>query len=336
MLQSRNKLATYFIPPTPIWLLLAATACASQSAVRQQGEGAAGLSQLEMIFRRVDPSELEPKEYWGVDLAGNRQRLPKLPRHSTLSPDGRSVAYFDVDARHSVFVLIMDIASGSKRRLTVGPKIVDVSFLRWSPDGNWLVVSTGDRPGQYGLGVIAADNSSFRVLSCPSQEMCYSPAFGHDSSYLLCQDITHYYEIDRQGRVLRRQPYQDLLAALGNSAHAGPSDELAVSPEGGEILIGTFERVHEDRFYDEVRDEMVDGLRGVIVRYDRKTGASHRMTSKELYAGRPRWHRNGELWFFEADPYHGKENELPSIYRMKRSSSDPELVIQNGVDFSVR
>jgi len=78
---------------------------------------------------------------WWVDLA-TRQLTPtnlaKNMQSPRLSPDGREVAYWMIEANGSANIWTQALDGGSPRRVTADPEAI--SYPWWSPDGQWLAV----------------------------------------------------------------------------------------------------------------------------------------------------------------------------------------------------
>ena len=78
---------------------------------------------------------------WWVDLATRHLTptdLVKNMESPRLSPDGREIAYWLIEANGSTNIWTQALAGGSPRRVTADAE--SISYPWWSPDGQWLAV----------------------------------------------------------------------------------------------------------------------------------------------------------------------------------------------------
>ena len=83
------------------------------------------------------------RSLWWVDLA-TRQLTPlaldfaRSDRNPRLSPDGREIAYWKIEANGSTNIWTQSLDGGSPHRVTADAE--SISYPAWSPDGQWLAV----------------------------------------------------------------------------------------------------------------------------------------------------------------------------------------------------
>jgi Tol biopolymer transport system component len=78
---------------------------------------------------------------WWVDLASRRPTptdFVKNARNPRLSPDGRAIAYWMIEANGSTNIWTQALDGGSPRRVTADAE--SINYPAWSPDGQWLAV----------------------------------------------------------------------------------------------------------------------------------------------------------------------------------------------------
>ena len=78
---------------------------------------------------------------WWVDLATRHLTPTDLARNMQsprLSPDGREIAYWMIEANGSTNIWTQALDGGSPRRVTADAE--SINYPWWSPDGRWLAV----------------------------------------------------------------------------------------------------------------------------------------------------------------------------------------------------
>ena len=147
------------------------------------------------------------------------------------SPDGRSLAYVARGALPQPFALrIRSLESGEER--TLEPRLRNLMFLRWSPDGRALVGTGLDNERRYGLYTVDMQTGAVsRILAIdPPNSWAQFPAWARDGQ-------TVFFVHNGGGASLRSLSVQtgetrELHRPEGRSLMG---NELAVSPDGAEL-----------------------------------------------------------------------------------------------------
>jgi len=104
-------------------------------------------------------------------------------RSADPSPDGRmAVADQCIDGRCDL--VLIDIASGSVRRIATGAPAVVYFRPRWSPDGMQIAASV-QREGVWRIVLMDAQGEHARLLATGDRVNRYAPSFSRDGSWLL-------------------------------------------------------------------------------------------------------------------------------------------------------
>jgi Tol biopolymer transport system component len=108
-----------------------------------------------------------PQSLWWIDVA--TRRLTPVPiafarsdRNPRLSPDGREIAYWKIEANGSTNTFIQAIDGGEPRRVTADKE--SMNYPAWSPDGQWLVV-TIKRGKDTHLGVVSKNGGPVEQIT---------------------------------------------------------------------------------------------------------------------------------------------------------------------------
>jgi TolB protein len=236
-----------------------------------------------------------------------------------ISPDGTRVAFNTVgDAktrpgpeRH---IATVDVASGKVTVLRDIPS--DNCFGPvWSADGKQLAFSImADDAWQ--LGLVNADGSGFRLVKNAElrPEAFGAPEWARDSKSIFCHDLDNIYQIDLDGRVLKRWE----LARILTDASMNSGDRLSVSPDGNTLLMDVdCGSEHERKNWD--------GPQPAIEKLDLSADKAVRITGKDDFVWEPFWLSANEfLCIIQKE----KENEA-SIYRMTLEGKNPKLLVKH-------
>jgi TolB protein len=128
---------------------------------------------------------------------------------------------------------IVEIASG---KITVFKDLPSDKCYEatWSPDGKCILFSLQQNQF-WGLGLINADGTDFRVLRKPAQGevTCYSPIFARDGQSVFCQDMRSIYRFGLDGAVLAQWEIEKIVP---NADMSGDS-RIDVSPDDKRLLL---------------------------------------------------------------------------------------------------
>jgi tricorn protease len=94
------------------------------------------------------------------------------------SPKGEHVAF----ANHRNELWLLDLASGTARKLTTNPYGQMGSFA-WSPDGRWLAFQQSETRSQHRIDIVSVETGEIRAVTEPLFAD-YSPSFDPDGRYL--------------------------------------------------------------------------------------------------------------------------------------------------------
>jgi Tol biopolymer transport system component len=103
-----------------------------------------------------------------VRLASRFVGSNRLPEWS---PDGKYLAYFSSrsDAQGGDVIVIYDVATDTVLR-ELRPKIVYPTWLRWSPDGETLLLSASDHKGRIGVMRVDASSGESMTITTPRDD----------------------------------------------------------------------------------------------------------------------------------------------------------------------
>jgi TolB protein len=236
-----------------------------------------------------------------------------------ISPDGARIAFNTVaDAktrpgpeRH---IAIVDVASG---KVTVLKDIPSDNCFGpvWSPDGKQLAFSImADKAWQ--LGLVNADGSGFRFVKNAElrPEAFGAPEWARDGKSIFCHDLDNIYQIDFDGRVLKKWE----LAKILTDASMNSGDRLSISPDGNVLLMDVdCGSEHERKNWD--------GPQPAIEKLDLSADKAVRVTGKDDFVWEPFWLSANEFLCIIQ-----KENEnQASIYRMTLDGKNPKLLVKH-------
>jgi TolB protein len=131
----------------------------------------------EIAFAVGSPAALQGIWTVGADGRNSRQLTSGADAHPSWSPDGSEIAFQRSDAgTHVDSVLSVPAAGGTPADLTVDPSS-DYLDPAWSPDGNWILLSSdrGDDLSQLdlwalNLNAVGPGPSFVRVTNTPSRD----------------------------------------------------------------------------------------------------------------------------------------------------------------------
>ena len=236
-----------------------------------------------------------------------------------ISPDGKRVAFNTGGEpknrpgpeRH---IAIADVATG---KTTVLPNIPSDNCFGpvWSPDGKQLAFSIM-ADSAWHLGLVNADGSGFRFVKNAEvkPEAFGAPEWARDGKSIFCHDLDNIYQIDLDGKVLKKWE----LAKILTDASMNGGDRLSVSPDGNALLMDVDCGAEHER-------KDWDGPQPAIERLDLTGDKTVRVSGKDDYVWEPFWLSANEFLCIMQ-----KENEKqPSIYRMTLDGKNPKLLVKH-------
>jgi hypothetical protein len=118
---------------------------------------------------------------------------PGQAQFSSISPDGKRVAYEWYNAAGHYDLLIADLrgtALGESTPLVRNPEMRTVRPFEWSPDGKWIAIHITRQDNTSQIGLVSLENGSVRVLRSVDWRGPDNMAFSSDSRPL--QPRTHH------------------------------------------------------------------------------------------------------------------------------------------------
>jgi Tol biopolymer transport system component len=107
------------------------------------------------------------RSLWWVDLVSRRLTqldldIARSARNPRMSPDGREIAFWKIEANGSTNVWTQSVAGGSPHRVTADAE--SVSYPVWSPDSRWLAIEI-KRGEVTHIGVVSKDGGPVEQLT---------------------------------------------------------------------------------------------------------------------------------------------------------------------------
>jgi TolB protein len=254
-----------------------------------------------------------------ADIDGKHPKKIAAGALPEISPDGTRVVFnTEGDAKNRPgperHVAIADVASG---KVTVLPNIPSDNCFGpvWSPDGKQLAFSImADKAWQ--LGLVNVDGSGFRFVKNAElrPDAFGAPEWARDSKSIFCHDLDNIYQIDLDGKVLKKWG----LAKTLTDASMNSGDRLSISPDGNTLLMDVdCGSEHERKNWD--------GPQPAIEKLDLSGDKAVRVMGKGDFVWEPFWLSANEFLCIMQ-----KENEnQASIYRMSLDGKNPKLLVKH-------
>ena len=202
-------------------------------------------------------------------FGGEPRVLKRVAAGARPSPDGRSLAYVALDQPSGIRIASID---GSGER-TIGPTLVDVSFVIWSPDGTHVLAQAhtdpADEPDYWVVAIDGGEPTNTGILQGLRQRGCFPitlPAAWVADSVVLSVITT-------EGVRLARQPLAPMtLEPKGDAELLTQGGELDCFPTAGGTRVA-FVRTQMDQNLWSVAIDGASGLpRGPLRRLTRGPG----------------------------------------------------------------
>jgi hypothetical protein len=244
-----------------------------------------------------------------LGLPANGSRLSVGP---TLSPDGRSIAYFTDRSRHSIDMVVADVETGAVRRTVVktesDPHFESLQFIdsagAWDPDGHRLVIAalSGGSPVLTILN--AATGSVERELPIRQAEQIFGPTWSPDGTRIAFSALHNGYT-DLEVIDLETMAVRSLTSDAFADLH--PS----WSPDGRTIAFSTdrFSSSIETLTFGDFQLATIDVASGAI------SALPNLPNAKNID---PHWTPDGESLYFVSD-----SGGMNNVYRL--SIADGEI-----------
>jgi Tol biopolymer transport system component len=298
-------------------------------------------------------SEIKKNPHMGIVAAAeNRsgQRDVYVPTHeqgmahlSYLSPDRKSVLLVEMDENHAWTPCRVVPMDGSSPGRLVGPPAAGCTFGAWSPDGNWIYLTSNagganhiwrqrfpdGRPEQLTLGPTEEEGIA---LSPDGQSFVTAVALRNTSVWL--HDASGERPISLEGNAIDAEFTPDgeklvykVVTSLGNYPLPGELRIASLDTGGSEMLIPGLQAIDYDISADgeQVVMEAVDreGTSRVwLARLDRKLPPQQ---IPNLEAKQPRFGPDGDIFFRRP------EGGATFVYRVRPDGSGLRKVIEQPV-----
>jgi TolB protein len=169
---------------------------------------------------------------------------------------------------------------------------------------------------EWQLGLINADGSGFRFVKNAGlkRDALGAPEWARDGKSIFCHDLDNIYQIDLDGKVLKKSELSKILT----DASMNGGDRLSISPDGKVLLMDVdCGSEHERKNWD--------GPQPAIEKFDVASEKAVRVTGKDDFVWDPFWLTGDEfLCIMQKE----KEKE-PSIYRMSLDEKNAKLLVKH-------
>lgn len=263
---------------------------------------------------------------WIYYLAPNTTLPRKLAKGNfpALSRDGRQVAYCTpIDATKSapetVHVMVLDLNSGKSAAIFTANAWAN--HLRWSPNGDWLLLTLAYLNGKRELEIVAADGSSKRkVIGGGEQDVndIFSPVWAPDGQSIYFQDMSNLFQVGIDGRVKAKTPLGSIVTEKKAVTSA---DSFVPSPADPDVLIYT-QSVRGSALFEKTFGEPNTAL--FIYHLQRRT--RQRLSAVDMLAMDPVWSRDGRYIYFTG--YHDREGRAAYPFKIYRMAADGSGLVQ--------
>ena len=229
-----------------------------------------------------------------------------------ISPDGKSVAFTQMDDQGGRRIAVVDVDSGKVRRVSGIPG--GNSFMPiWSSDSKTLLFNHFMET-DWALARVDAGGGSFVVILDPAGRKAGSFAPIHGDSRWLCHDMEALFTVqwDAAGKV----DIKDLPRPTGTPASFSMPSRISVSADGKSALF--------DMDAEGEADPNEEGPLSAVYLLDIATGKITRLTPKGFFSHQPAWLPDGKHFIFCG---FNKKDAASAIYRASiDAAGKPELL----------
>jgi Tol biopolymer transport system component/DNA-binding winged helix-turn-helix (wHTH) protein len=200
--------------------------------------------------RSIYVASLAYKDFaiWKIPSSGSESEIkdqaekivstfPAIPRYLAVSPDGRSLAYSDVNTMSELYAVPLNPKRGDEATGTPVALTQDTRFRKavpqFSPDGKRILFDVGSVSFESGVWVMDADGKNATQINSG----CSSPTWLPGGDAFLCWS----YDGERSGPILLKYRLDTKRSEVVRPLEA-TAPFLSASPDGKSIVFMSFEK----------------------------------------------------------------------------------------------
>ena len=231
-----------------------------------------------------------------------------------ISPDGKQIAYtFSANSTTpNRIVKVIDLETNKERDFKGLAKFIHYGAI-WSPDGKWLAVNVFKEVGQkynWEVAIVNPENGEWRFLTDTiSHDGAYLSSWTANSRSIVCHDLNFIYEIDLNGKIVRRLTVGDVTKDNSISS----ASRFVFSPDGKMLLFDS---------------DLPDEVGGLFV-YNIEDKTLRRVTPKTVSAAEPMWLPSEKEILFSGRQV-GRGRQIPQkLFKISLTGNTLEAIITN-------
>jgi Tol biopolymer transport system component len=231
-----------------------------------------------------------------------------------ISPDGKQIAFtFSANAATpSRIVKVIDLETNKERDFKGLAKFIHYGAI-WSPDGKRLAVHVFKEAGQkynWEVAIVNPESGEWRFLTDTiPHDGAYLSSWTAGGQSIVCHDLNFIYEVDLNGKVVRRFTMGDVTKDNSISS----ATRFVFSPDGKMLL-----------FDADLSDEI-----GALFVYYIEDDTLRRITPNTISATDPKWLPSGKEILFSGRQI-GKGRQIPQkLFKISLAGNTLEAIITN-------